>query len=255
MCILAPRRDSEGFHRLFQSLAAAISRVATPGTVAPPSPSPEHLAHTGVEGLLHLDPREWDAIESYRDEYTERRDQPDFEAARLIARIAELDDASLSLLRRYRREHRLAVEQIDTEGAAFFEQAIRTVVFPESVVFGATQAAPEAVEAESAEAPRSALRRAFLRAYFDLKARAGLTTIEAVAERSGLHANTVRKVERGEVLPVFETRRRLAEAFGVDVSLLMVLNTSDDAEPDRQAAMPGSVPRARAARRSRPRAA
>lgn len=63
-------------------------------------------------------------------------------------------------------------------------------------------------------------RRRFHRRYFELKARAGLSTIHEVARKAGISPTTVQAIESHAVRPQFRTVRKIAEAFGVPVTEL-----------------------------------
>lgn len=63
-------------------------------------------------------------------------------------------------------------------------------------------------------------RRRFHRRYFELKARAGLSTIQEVARKAGISPTTVQAIESHAVRPQFRTVRKLADAFGVPVTEL-----------------------------------
>jgi hypothetical protein len=64
-------------------------------------------------------------------------------------------------------------------------------------------------------------RREFQRRYFSLRAKAGLQTQEAVAERSGLRRSYVAVIEAGIHFPQQKTLQKLAKAFKVDVGELL----------------------------------
>lgn len=61
----------------------------------------------------------------------------------------------------------------------------------------------------------------FLRKYFSLRAKAGLTTQADVAKRAGLSRTHVTALESGEHRPQQKTLQKLGKAFGVDVTDLM----------------------------------
>jgi transcriptional regulator with XRE-family HTH domain len=67
---------------------------------------------------------------------------------------------------------------------------------------------------------RAALNR-LVRRYHEAKARSGLETIAQVAEAAGLSPTTVQAVESGRVRPHYRTVKKLAEAFGVELSDLL----------------------------------
>lgn len=64
--------------------------------------------------------------------------------------------------------------------------------------------------------------RAFLLAYNRHKARLGLKTQEDVARLTGLNRRYISNIERGAHKPQFRTIKRLADAFCVDVTDLML---------------------------------
>ena len=61
----------------------------------------------------------------------------------------------------------------------------------------------------------------FLKRYFSLRAKAGLTTQADVAKQAGLSRTHVTALESGEHTPQQKTLQKLAKAFGVDVTDLM----------------------------------
>jgi len=64
-------------------------------------------------------------------------------------------------------------------------------------------------------------RREFQKKYFSFRAKAGLQTQKAVAERSGLRRSYVAVIETGLHLPQQKTLQKLAKAFKVDVAELL----------------------------------
>ncbi len=62
----------------------------------------------------------------------------------------------------------------------------------------------------------------FRKKYFSLRAKAGLTTQTAVANKSGLRRSYVAVIESGNHCPQQKTLQKLAKAFGVDVAKLLV---------------------------------
>jgi len=82
----------------------------------------------------------------------------------------------------------------------------------------------EAGDVAFAQAKREAARRRrdFARKYFSLRAKAGLATQAAVARQAGLRRSYVAVIEAGDPLPQQKTLQKLAKAFGVDVSELLV---------------------------------
>jgi len=62
---------------------------------------------------------------------------------------------------------------------------------------------------------------AFLKRYFSLRSRAGLSTQAEVARKSGLSRSYIAVIESGEHTPQQKTLQKLAKAFGVDVSELL----------------------------------
>jgi DNA-binding XRE family transcriptional regulator len=63
--------------------------------------------------------------------------------------------------------------------------------------------------------------REFLRKYFSLRARAGLSTQSDVARRSGLHRSYIAVIEKGGHKPQQKTLQKLAKAFGVEITELL----------------------------------
>lgn len=61
----------------------------------------------------------------------------------------------------------------------------------------------------------------FLRKYFSLRAKAGLETQGAVAEKAGLSRSYVAVIESGEHFPQQKTLQKLAKAFSADVADLL----------------------------------
>jgi len=61
----------------------------------------------------------------------------------------------------------------------------------------------------------------FLKKYFSLRAKTGLTTQSAVAKKSGLSRGYVAVIETGEHFPQQKTLQKLAKAFRVDVADLL----------------------------------
>ncbi len=72
-----------------------------------------------------------------------------------------------------------------------------------------------------ADAAASKRGGAFLKTYFSLRAKAGLSTQADVARKSGLARSYVAVIESGEHIPQQKTLQKLARAFGVDVSALI----------------------------------
>lgn len=72
-----------------------------------------------------------------------------------------------------------------------------------------------------ADAAASKKTGAFLKAYFSLRAKAGLATQADVARKSGLSRSYVAVIESGEHIPQQKTLQKLARAFGVDVTALI----------------------------------
>jgi DNA-binding XRE family transcriptional regulator len=72
-----------------------------------------------------------------------------------------------------------------------------------------------------ADAAASKKTGAFLKAYFSLRAKAGLATQADVARKSGLSRSYVAVIESGEHVPQQKTLQKLARAFGVDVTVLI----------------------------------
>lgn len=72
-----------------------------------------------------------------------------------------------------------------------------------------------------ADATAGKRANAFLRKYFSLRAKAGLTVQAEVARRSGLARSYIAVIESGEHMPQQKTLQKLAKAFGVDVTDLI----------------------------------
>jgi transcriptional regulator with XRE-family HTH domain len=66
-----------------------------------------------------------------------------------------------------------------------------------------------------------------------LRRRAGLT-LQELAERSGLAASTLSKIENGQLSPTFETLLRLADGLGIDVAELFNTESPIDAASARR---------------------
>ncbi len=64
--------------------------------------------------------------------------------------------------------------------------------------------------------------QAFRKKYFSLRAQAGLRTQAAVAKKAGLRRSYVAVIETGDHFPQQKTLQKLAIAFGVDVSELLL---------------------------------
>jgi DNA-binding XRE family transcriptional regulator len=62
---------------------------------------------------------------------------------------------------------------------------------------------------------------AFLKRYFSLRSKAGLSTQAEVARMSGLSRSYIAVIESGEHAPQQKTLQKLAKAFGVDVTNLI----------------------------------
>jgi DNA-binding XRE family transcriptional regulator len=62
---------------------------------------------------------------------------------------------------------------------------------------------------------------AFLKRYFSLRSKAGLSTQAEVARMSGLSRSYIAVIESGEHAPQQKTLQKLAKAFGVDVANLI----------------------------------
>lgn len=79
-------------------------------------------------------------------------------------------------------------------------------------------------DAAYAKADAAATKKtdAFLKTYFSLRAKAELATQADVARKSGLSRSYVAVIESGEHIPQQKTLQKLARAFGVDVSALIV---------------------------------
>lgn len=65
-------------------------------------------------------------------------------------------------------------------------------------------------------------RQKFEKKYFSLRAKAGLATQAAVAKKAGLRRSYVAVIESGNHFPQQKTLQKLAKAFGVDVTELLV---------------------------------
>jgi len=63
--------------------------------------------------------------------------------------------------------------------------------------------------------------QAFLKAYFHHKSRLGLRTQEDVERLTGISRRYISAIESGKHRPQFRTLKRLADAFGVDVTNIM----------------------------------
>ena len=63
--------------------------------------------------------------------------------------------------------------------------------------------------------------KAFREAYFHHKARLGLTTQEDVGKLTGINRRHISAIERGVHRPQFRTLKKLADAFGIDVTKLI----------------------------------
>jgi DNA-binding XRE family transcriptional regulator len=72
-----------------------------------------------------------------------------------------------------------------------------------------------------ADAAAGKKSNAFLKKYFSLRARAGLTTQAEVARKSGLARSYIAVIESGEHVPQQKTLQKLARGLGVDVADLM----------------------------------
>lgn len=77
---------------------------------------------------------------------------------------------------------------------------------------------PVSLAKAAAEAQRL---QAFRKKYFSLRAKLGLETQMAVAEKSGLRRSYIAVIESGDHFPQQKTLQKLAKAFGVDVSDLL----------------------------------
>jgi len=62
---------------------------------------------------------------------------------------------------------------------------------------------------------------AFLKKYFSLRAKAGLSTQAEVAQKSGLSRSYIAVIESGDHEPQQKTLQKLAKAFQVDVTELL----------------------------------
>jgi DNA-binding XRE family transcriptional regulator len=78
-------------------------------------------------------------------------------------------------------------------------------------------------DSKYAKADRTATRQteAFLKKYFSLRAKAGLSTQADVAKASGLKRGYIAVIETGEHHPQQKTLQKLAKAFRVDVTELL----------------------------------
>jgi DNA-binding XRE family transcriptional regulator len=65
-------------------------------------------------------------------------------------------------------------------------------------------------------------REQFQRKYFSFRARAGLRTQEEVAKKAGLRRSYVAVIESGNHFPQQKTLQKLAKAFDVDVTELII---------------------------------
>src|SRR5205809_184088 len=65
-------------------------------------------------------------------------------------------------------------------------------------------------------------RQEFQRKYFSFRARAGLQTQEEVAKKTGLRRSYVAVIESGAHFPQQKTLQKLAKAFDVDVTELLI---------------------------------
>jgi len=76
------------------------------------------------------------------------------------------------------------------------------------------------LEGEDPEAGKDVdvARRRLQQQYVLLKARAGLSTIQEVAQKAGISPTTVHAIEKHAVRPQFRTVRKLAAAFGAPVT-------------------------------------
>ena len=139
--------------------------------------------------------------------------------------IASLDDDAWSLISEHRAGLREARAEGDAESAEFLFRGIERALFPPSraddidyeTFRRSVEADPELGRLDEAH---RADRADFFRRYQEAKARSGLTTYREIAAKAGVSVTTVQAVESRVGKPHFRTIKKLADAFGVDVTEL-----------------------------------
>ena len=145
--------------------------------------------------------------------------------AAVARRIGELDDHAWSALAEYRAGLREAAAENDEESAAFLLKAIEEAIFPgargDYIDYETFRRSVEAdPELRRLDEAHRADRAEFFRRYQEAKARSGLTTYREIAAKAGVSVTTVQAVESRVGKPHFRTIKKLADAFGVDVTEL-----------------------------------
>lgn len=141
------------------------------------------LVRRQAVALLSLSDEDWAAFETLRADFSKAAADNDAEA------VAELIGYAVEVL----------------SGPATADDFVDEIVYsdPEEL------AVIERVDRE---------REAFFDRYFELKAASGLETQADVAKKAGLSPTTVQAIESRSVRPQFKTLKKLADAFGVEVS-------------------------------------
>ncbi|TVQ63818.1 MAG: XRE family transcriptional regulator [Phycisphaerales bacterium] len=141
------------------------------------------LARRQAAALLSMSDEDWAAFETIRADFTKAAADNDTEA------ITELIGYALEIL----------------AGPISMDDFVDEIVYSDPQEL-------EVIERVDRE------REAFFDRYFELKAASGLETQADVAKKAGLSPTTVHAIESRSVRPQFKTLKKLAVAFGVEVS-------------------------------------
>jgi len=135
--------------------------------------------------------------------------------------VAELM-SELVALEKKQGDNRDAIQEIAEAAEEVFEAIIAVntdrMISNEAVEIG--EAERELLGDENSEIDRQyeASRQKFLRAYNSYKSKLGLSNRDEVAKLTGINARYISEIESGRHKPQFKTVKRIADAFGADVT-------------------------------------
>lgn len=140
--------------------------------------------------------------------------------------IAKMDPHSRSDLACYMKALNEAVSENDTERVEYIIDSIAEVFFAPDVETDGDlddwiKDSKKKVEGNKAHAARKSENERFLARYQELKAAAGFSTQQEVADACELSVNTVNAFETQKVKPQTRTLQKLAKGLGADLKDLL----------------------------------
>lgn len=189
----------------FACIRSAVGAGMAPGALA--------------DELARLDAAGWKQLDRMRRELRRELGRPALAEAHVLLALVVSDD-EWATITKLREALKLADDTGNEELRRMIACTLDSALRPQLPAAMARIDDPLPGDDASADAEVDRARRRFHQRYIALKARAGLSTIQEVAQRAGISPTTVHAIETQAVRPQFRTVRKLAAAFGAPVTEL-----------------------------------